>query len=205
MTTDRSISTDGLQVQLFHGEDDGMTDYRGIADATGMCGFLHVELFGEDGLLKQEQHIRNKITDAGDLYLAKMAIALVQPANAAAPTLMTGMKLGTGSTAVAKSGAGAAIVTYVTASTFNKVFDATYPQTNNLGAGLGVAAVYQVTWNAGQATNTTLNEVVIVNDASTDATSTAANTISRALFTSTINKGASDVLKVTWSHLQLGA
>jgi hypothetical protein len=117
----------------------------------------------------------------------------------------SGMKLGTGATAVAKSGAGAALVTYGTGVTANKAFDATYPQLSNLGAGLGDYTVYKTTWNAGEATVTGLNEVVIVNEnVFADATTAAANTISRALLSPVVNKGASDTLAITWNHKFLG-
>jgi hypothetical protein len=166
-------------------------------------GYGTAVLRDEDGNVKQVIEFRNLITDAGDLYLAQKLIVGISPANPSAPTAMSGMKLGTGATAVAKSGAGAALVTYLTAS--NVVFDATYPQTQNLGAGLGVNAVYRSTWAAGVATNGAITEVVIVNDAATNATSSAANTCSRALFGTAINKTATDSLQVTWNHKQLGA
>ena len=54
------------------------------------------------------------------------------------------------------------------------------------------------------ATNGAITEVVIVNDQATNATSSAANTYSRALITS-VNKGASDTLAITWNHTFLGA
>jgi hypothetical protein len=112
------------------------------------------------------------------------------------------MKLGTGTTTVAKSSTGAALATYLTAS--NAAFDSSYPQTANLGGGLGVNAVYKTTWAAGTATSSTINEVVICNDSATNATSTAANTYSRAVIT-TVNKTSSDSLAVTWNHKALGA
>jgi hypothetical protein len=112
------------------------------------------------------------------------------------------MKLGSGGTAVAKSGAGGALVTYITAS--NVAFDSSYPQTANLGGGLGVNSVYKTTWAAGTATNSAITEVAIVNDQATNATSTAANTYSRALITS-VNKTASDSLAITWNWKALGA
>lgn len=173
------------------------------ADMTGVVGYGVAALYGPDGAPKSVVHFGNLVTDAGDLYLAQKAIVGISPANPSAPTAVTGMKLGTGTTAVAKAGAGAALVTYLTGS--NVVFDATYPQTANLGSGLGVNAVYRVTWAAGVATNSAITEVVIVNDAATNATSSAANTISRALFGSAINKGAGDSLIVTWNHKMLGA
>jgi hypothetical protein len=176
---------------------------RGIPHtATGVLGIYEIELRNAQGDLRFYERGRNLITDAGDLYIAQKVITSIAPANASAPTAMTGMKLGTGTTAAAKSGAGAALVTYLTAS--NQAFDASYPQTSNLGGGLGVTAVYKVTWAAGTATNSAITECVIVNDSATNATSTAANTISRIVFTA-VNKGASDTLAITWSHKFLGA
>jgi hypothetical protein len=172
-------------------------------DETVLEGFGVAELIGADGRVRERVEFRNLITDAGDLYYAQKAIVGISPANPAAPTAMSGMKLGTGTTAVSKAGAGAALVTYLAGS--NVVFDATFPQTANLGSGLGVNAVYRVTWGAGVATNGALTEVVIVNDAATNATSTAGNTAARALFGSAINKTASDSLVVTWNHKLLGA
>jgi hypothetical protein len=169
--------------------------------ARGQTGEALIQLFDGDGRVKQELTVDNLITDAGDLYYAGMSISLVTPAAPAQPTKMTGMKLGTGTTAVAKSGAGAALVTYLSAS--NLAFDATYPQTSNLGAGLGVLGQYRTTWGAGVATNAAITEAVIVNDAGTNATTTAANTAHRIVFTA-INKGASDTLMITWSAKFLG-
>lgn len=173
-----------------------------LVDGHGIVGYGIVELFDERGRLKELQGFHNLITDAGDLYVAGKIITLIPPANAAAPTAANGMKLGTGATAVAKAGAGGALVTYKTAS--NVAFDATYPQTANLGAGLGVNSVYKTTWIAGVATDAALAECVIVNDQATNATTTVANTYSRFLFASTINKGASDSLAVTWNWKALG-
>jgi hypothetical protein len=67
-----------------------------------------------------------------------------------------------------------------------------------------VNAVYKATWAAGVATNAAITEAVIVNDAGTNATSTAANTGSRAIITTT-NKGANDTLAITWNWRYLGA
>jgi hypothetical protein len=173
----------------------------GSLDQVALEENVLVQLFDEHGNLKHEELCKNLITDAGDLYYAGMAIALVTPAAPAQPTKMTGMKLGTGSTAAAKSGAGAALVTYLSAS--NLAFDATWPVTQNLGAGLGVNGQYKTTWGAGVATNAAITEAVIVNDAGTNATSTAANTAHRVVFTA-INKGASDTLVITWNAKFLG-
>ncbi len=180
------------------------TALGGPVDDCAVVGYGTAVLRDEaTGEVKQVVEFTNLVTDAGDLYLAQKAIVGISPANEASPTAVTGMKLGTGSTAVAKAGAGAALITYLTAS--NATFAATYPQTENLGSGLGVNAVYQCVWAAGVATNAAITEVVIVNDAATNATSSAANTISRALFGTAINKTATDSLTVTWRHKLLGA
>jgi hypothetical protein len=179
---------------------DQTDDAKAGADP-GFHGNILIQLFDADGNLKDERRAENLITDAGDLYYAGMAIALVAPAAPAQPTKMTGMKLGTGTTAAAKSGAGAALVTYESGS--NNLFDASFPVVQNLGAGLGVNGQYKVTWAAGDVTETALTEAVIVNDAAADATSSAANTSHRVVF-SAINKTASDTLVITWNAKFLG-
>lgn len=112
-----------------------------------------------------------------------------------------GMKLGTGSTAVAKTGAGAALVTYLSGS--DQAFDATYPQSS---LSTGRVITYKVTYAAGTATTASaITEIVIYLDFTADATSSAANTISRALLAGIGSKGASDTLTATWTHTLLGA
>jgi hypothetical protein len=116
------------------------------------------------------------------------------------------MRLGTGTTAAAKNGAGAAIVTYVSAITATKGFDATFPQFVNLGAGLGTYTQYKTSWAAGQATQNGLAEVVLgIDNNVSDVAGTAAQTVSRALLSPTVNKGASDTLAITWNHKYLGS
>jgi len=175
------------------------TEGSGMDEKMLLKGTVDVVLMGPDGAVKHQETIDNLVTDAGDLYYAQMGITGVSPANAVAPTLVASMKLGTGTTAAAKNGAGASIVTYKTGSA--QAFDASYPQTNNLGAGLGVQAVYKVTWAAGTATDTALTEAVI---STGTADSNAGTHIARVVFTA-INKGAADTLAITWSHKFLGA
>lgn len=194
MSTDANRITDTLVLALDRARD--------MVSGLTLVGYGAITLHDERGRLIECQPFTNLITDAGDLYYAGKAIAAIAPASPAAPTAATGMKLGTGTTAAAKSGAGGALVTYLTAS--NVAFDATFPSTSNLGAGLGVNAVYKTTWGAGVATNSAITEAVIVNDSATNATSTAANTYSRVVFTA-VNKGASDTLAITWNHKFLGA
>lgn len=175
---------------------------RELVDGSGLVGYGIVELSGPDGALLRVEPFANLITTAGDEYYAKKGITGIAPASPSAPTAASGMKLGTGATAAAKSGAGAALVTYEAVS--NNLFDATFPSAAAVGGDAGWNATYKVTWGAGDVTETALTEVVIVNDAAADATSTAANTYSRATF-SAINKGASDSLAITWTHKFLGA
>ncbi len=174
---------------------------RGLVDKVGIVGYGVIHLYEGDDT-KLVVPFANLITDAGDLYYAGKMIAGIAPALPAAPTPANGMKLGTGTTAASKNGTGAALVTYLAAS--NVAFDSTFPSTSNLGAGLGVNAVYKTTWAAGVATNSAITEVAIVNDRGTDATTSAANTYSRSVF-SAINKAAGDSLAITWNHKALGA
>ncbi len=118
---------------------------------------------------------------------------------------VTGMKLGTGTTAVAKSGAGAAIVTYVGSLTASKALDANFPTSTRDVPGCQIA--YKTTWNAGEATSgTNWGEVVLTNEtALADDAGTAANTIARALISPTQAKLAGDVMSITWNQIALGA
>jgi hypothetical protein len=150
------------------------------------------ELFDKDGNLKGRCETHNLVTSVGDQLYASRGAGLTTS------VLPVGMKLGAGSTAVAKSGAGAALVTYLSNS--HQVFDGTFP---TVVAGV---ATYKVTYAAGKATTASpITEVVIFTDAIADATSTAANTISRALLTGIGAKGASDTLTCTWVQTVLGA
>lgn len=167
-------------------------------DRVGIVGYGIIELYGPDGELKECKPFANLVTDTGDLYYAGMAIALVTPAAPAQPTKLTGMQIGSGVTAVAKSGAGGAMVTLLA----GQAFDATWPKTVNLGAGLGVEAEYKTTYAAGTGTGT-VNEATLTNGTIGTA-STTGNTIARIL-TGAVTKGASDSLAITWKQKFLGA
>jgi hypothetical protein len=171
-----------------------------VPDGVGVVGYGIAELRDGDGRPKLFVPFSNLITDAGDAYIAGKIIAAIAPASPSAPTAANGMKLGTASTAATKTDAG--LATYLTGS--NVAFDSGYPQTANLGAGLGVNAVYKTTWAAGVATSSTINEVAIVTDQATNADSIASATYSRAVLT-TVNKSSSDSLAVTWNWKALGA
>jgi hypothetical protein len=174
---------------------------RKFKDEMGIVGFGVVLLENPGGIVDIEP-FANLITTAGDEYYAKKGIVGVSPANPSAPTVASGMKLGTGATAAAKSGAGAALVTYEAGS--NNPFDASFPTASAVGGDGGWNANYKTTWAAGDVTETALTEAVIVNDAATDATSTAANTYARITYAAK-NKTVDDSLVITWTHKFLGA
>lgn len=174
------------------------TTEQGHVDQSGIFGTLIIERHDAEGNLLERFEGSNLVTQVGDQVYGERGGGV-----SGAPAAPTGMKLGTGSTAVAKTGAGAALVTYL--STSNKAFDATYPQSALNGSSRRVT--YKRTYAAGEATSASpITEAVIVNDTiGTDATSTAANTISRILVVGISAKGASDTLTATWNHDLLGA
>src|SRR5512139_3856104 len=162
-------------------------------DRSGITGSVTFEPFDENGELIERATTKNLVTDIGDQLYAERGSGVGTPA------LPTGMKLGTGSTAVAKTGAGAALVTYLSGS--NKAFDATWPQSSQPGgAGTARRIQYKRTYAAGEATSASpITEAVIVTETiSSDTTSTEAETISRVLVAGISAKGASDTLTVTW-------
>lgn len=170
-------------------------EVQALADETNLKGWVHAVLRNGDGEISVEAILENLVTLIGNQYYGERATGFGSP-----PAQSTGMKLGTGTTAPAATGAGAALVTYKTAS--NALF-ATGPLSSNPSGGIR-RMTWTSSWAAGTATDTALAEAVIVNDAATNATSTAANTYSRVLLSPTINKGASDTLDLTWQH-DLGA
>lgn len=165
-------------------------------DTSGIHGEVHVVLTGPDGEVKAECRTKNLVTATGDQYYAGRAAL-----STGLPNQVTGFRLGTGSTAVAKTGAGAALVTYLTGS--NKANDSGFPT-----AAAGVVT-WKRTYAPGEATSASpitevvLNTDTIANDNGT--TATAANTIARALLSGIASKAAGDTLTVTWTHTILGA
>jgi hypothetical protein len=166
-------------------------------DKSRIADNVIVERHDKDGNLIERFEGHNLVTQVGDQLYAERGAGIASP-----PALPTGMKLGTGSTAVAKTGAGAALVTYLSGSDF--AFDATYPQSSLNGSSRRIT--YKRTYAAGQATTASaITEAVIVNDTIADATSTAANTIARVLISGISSKAATDTLTITWNHDLLGA
>lgn len=163
----------------------------------GLLGHGVIACRDGDGKVRWLEPFANQITTAGDTFYATRGVASIGTPNISQPTLVNGMKLGTGTTAVAKSSTGAALVTYLSGS--NKIFDTSHPQLEDLAGDTGFNAVYQCSWAAGVATSSAIAEAAIVNDAGSNATSSAANTISRITFTAK-DKGADDSLTITWKH-----
>lgn len=161
----------------------------------GIRGRVVVELRGPDGALKARSVTDNIVTAVGDQYYAGRAAL-----SAGLPAQVTGMRLGTGETQPAKTGAGAAVVTYLSGS--NKALDGGYPTVVD-----GVVT-WQRTYAPGEATTVSpiteavLNTDTIANDNAT--TATAANTISRALISGVPSKSAADTLIVIWTHTLAG-
>lgn len=156
-------------------------------------GSVHAVKRNGDGEISFEAILHNIVTSVGNEYYGERAAAIASP-----PDQVSGMRLGTGTTAVATSGAGAAIVTHVTGS--NVAISATYPQ-SSIPSGTIRRIIWASSWAAGVATNAALAEAVItnLNPIGTGA-GAAADTISRVLLSPTINKGASDTLDLTWNH-----
>lgn len=149
-------------------------------------------------LLEQE----NLVTRVGDQYYGDAGAGLHANATVTDPEPVKGMQLGTGSTAAAKTGAGAAIVTYITGS--NNAIDGSFPTSTLNGSSRRIT--WETTWGAGDSTNSAIAEAVIVNPTTfADSGAAEADTISRVVFGSTIDKQAGDTLTVTWYHDLLGA
>lgn len=165
-------------------------------DTSGIHGEITVVLTGPDGEEKSRYVGKNIVTAVGDQYYAGRAAL-----STGLPAQVTGFRLGTGSTAPAKTGAGAAIVTYLAGS--NRANDSGFPTAS------GGVVTWKRTYGPGEATSASpitevvLNTDTIANDNAT--TATAANTIARALISGVASKAAGDTLTITWTHTLLGA
>lgn len=172
------------------------TSHRPAVDGEIIRGYGVAELRGPDGKLKQRVEFTNLVTQLGDQYYGERAAGVASP-----PAQATGMQLGTGTTTPAKTGAGAAIVTLVTASL---VALSGTPVSSLQGSARRIQ--FATTWTAGVATSDDIAEVALVNQSTgTQTAAPAANTIARALLSPTVNKAPGDSLTVTWNHELLGA
>jgi hypothetical protein len=154
----------------------------------------------EAGTLIAAGEARNLVTAVGDQMYAERGAS-----SAGAPAAATGMKLGTGATAPAKTGTGAALLNYLTNS--HQAFAATYPSSALSSATRQIA--YRCTWAAGKATSAVpITEVVLVNETLADTTTEATATVARALLegaNAIPSKTAGSTLTLTWTHSVTGA
>lgn len=188
MLVDRTHLTDEVIPQVSY--------RRGPADdLVAIRGLLHVVLTGPDGQTKYDEWINNLVTQIGDQYYGERAAGI-----GGAPAAVTGMQLGTGATAAAKTGAGAAIVTLVPSSLVGL---SGTPSSALEGSSRRIG--YAVSWGAGVATANGIQEVALVNQSTgTQTVAPASATIARALLSPVVNKAALDVLNITWYHDLLG-
>lgn len=167
------------------------------ADTSLIKGFGNWELYDADGSLVESSEFSNLVTQNGNKYYAERAAGI-----SGAPDTVTGMKLGTGSTAVATTSAGSYIATYLTNS--NQITDVGWPVAA-AGSGTSRRITYQCTFPAGKATTASpITEAAIVNDALgavTLAAPLATNTIARVVFATAIpSKSALQTLVIVWNH-----
>ncbi len=187
---------DSVTFELRKGDTSGKNWSRDPKERIGIRGTVTARLYGPDGTLKQETVGSNLVTDYGDDFTATRMFD-------DAINIITGMKLGTGGTAVAKNGAGATLVTYISGS--QEALDATATDATK-GAGLGWRTTYVCTWIATDVTNGAIAEVVLTNQtALADDTGSAGVTVARHVFPATIDKQVDDQLIVTWQLDTLGA
>ena len=159
-------------------------------------GNVVVALYGPDMELKYHEVGENLVTDYGDQHVGERMYDDTFD-------IVTGMRLGTGTTAASKAGAGAAIVTYEPAS--QEALDAV-PVGVDKGAGLGWRVPHICTWIAGDVTEVALAEVVLTDETPiTDVAGVVGDTVARFVFGATIDKQAGDSLVVTWNVDFLGA
>jgi len=163
-------------------------------DRVGIRGLIEYWLLDLDGNVVEHHDGHNLVTAVGDrMYLE-------QGANlAGAPGVATGMRLGTLATQPSKTGAGAAIGTYVAGS--SKPFDAGYPLPS------GTARLtYMCTWPAGVATTGSyITEVALTNEAGpSDYAGVEADTVARALLRPAVKKPFDRALVLAWHHDSYG-
>ena len=165
-------------------------------DSVGVVGHVRAVLYGPDGEIKQIEEGSNLVTDYGDEHVGERL-------HDDTALIVTGMRLGTGVTAAAKAGAGAAIVTYILTS--QEALDAVASGADK-GAGLGWRITHVCTWIAGDITNGAIAETVLTDETPiTDVAGVVGDTVARFVFAATIDKQAGDSLVVTWQLDYLGA
>lgn len=160
-----------------------------------LSGYVRWKLWvpGDDESI-EEGFENNLITQYGDQYYGERASEIGSHA------LVTGMQLGTSVTSPSKTGAGAAIVSYITGSAI--ALDGGFPSSALDGAARVIS--YETTWAPGIATNGAITEAALINQSvATDSGAPSSNTISRVGF-GPINKNILQALTVSWDHFLQG-
>lgn len=168
---------------------------------SGIKGKINLSLFDKTGKLKQEVVVENIVTNQGDDYYVDQ---LSDAGGSAAQAFFLGTTLGT-------PGKGDTWV------------DGYFSNNGSTGAGEGAVAItthptggsentlrYTGTFSAGYATQNGIVEVGIANmvaaaDGNGTPNATTTFFIAHGTLSTSVNKGASDTLVVTWDHTFLGA
>ena len=172
-----------------------LTRSRPVDDKNQVRANVHAVLRSADGDVKFDEWGENLVSDFGDSVIAARLYDNAE-------NIVTGMKLGTGSTAAAKNGAGADLVTYISGS--QEALDAVASDATK-GAGAGWRTTYVCTWVAGDVTNAAIAEVVLTNQTALADNAGNGTNLARYVFGAAIDKQAGDSLEVTWQIDILGA
>ncbi len=181
---------DSVEVAMIRG--------RPVEDKLRIVANVEVLLTGPDGAVKYHEIGENLVTDYGDEHIANRLFDDTFD-------IVTGMRLGdqVAPAAASKSGAGAAIQTYLTGS--NEDLDAA-ATVSDLGGGSGHRTTHVCTWIGGDITDPAISEVVLTDETPlTDVAGVVGDTVARFVFALTIDKQAGDQLVVTWHIDFLGA
>lgn len=155
-----------------------------------ILGVVEVSVLGPQGIIKFHSIQPNIVTAVGDGIYTSRAVS------GTSSTFVNGMKLGTGSTAPSKSGAGAVLSSYVPDS--NQTLSG-QPSIN------GSSVTYSAEWGKGKATTESpITEVALIMDEEVDGPSPSSSVVARALVSEIPKKGPEDVVIINWTHNFLG-
>jgi len=143
-----------------------------ISDNIKITGNVKIDVFSQDGSLKDSREIKNLVVTVGKYFIASRMVAT-------SAATMGWMELGTGTTAAVVGDT--ALQTAISAS---RVALATNTASSNV-------VTYTATFPAGTGTGA-VTEAGIFN------ASTAGTMLCRTVF-SVVNKGAADVINITWT------
>jgi hypothetical protein len=148
---------------------------KNLTDRVARKGRLHIELFGPDGVKKEERNIDNLMVLLGEAHIAD------QLASAPDNSAMSHMAIGTGTTSPTSAN---------TALEFQIDRNALTSRTQGAG-GDDNDIIYVGDWAAADGTGA-ITEAGIFNSSASGVM------LARATF-AVINKGAVDTLKITWT------